>query len=117
MKAAAILILAALVLNAAELKNSGQENSPLVAHEWGTFTSVAGEDGSPVMWAPLFGAADLPCFVSRLDLGSLTKWQISGLVRMETPVLYFYSQRATTLSVHVHFPKGLITEWYPPAPR
>ena len=117
MKAACILILAALVLNAAELKIPGQENRPLVAHEWGTFTSVAGEDGSPVTWAPLFGAPDLPCFVSRLDLGALTKWQISGLVRMETPVLYFYSQRATTLSVHVDFPKGLITEWYPPASK
>ena len=33
MKAAAILILAALVLNAAELKIPGQENRPLVAHE------------------------------------------------------------------------------------
>ena len=68
-------------------------------------------------WAPLFGAPDLPCFVSRLALGALTKWQISGLVRMETPVLYFYSQRPTTLSVRVDFPKGLITEWYPPASK
>lgn len=117
MKAASILILAALVLNAAELKNPGQENRHLVAHEWGTFTSVAGEDGSPVTWAPLFGAPDLPCFVSRLALGALTKWQISGLVRMETPVLYFYSQRPTTLSVRVDFPKGLITEWYPPVSK
>lgn len=58
-------------------------------------------------WAPLVGLA----------LGALTKWQISGLVRMETPVLYFYSQRPTTLSVRVDFPKGLITEWYPPAPK
>lgn len=110
MKAASILILAALVLNAAELKNPGQENRHLVAHEWGTFTSVAGEDGSPVTWAPLFGAPDLPCFVNRLALGALTKWQISGLVRMETPAQYFYSQRSTTLSVRVDFPKGLITE-------
>ena len=31
--------------------------------------------------------------------GGLKKWQISGLVRMETPVLYFDSQPPTTLSV------------------
>ena len=88
MNAAAILILG-VVLNAAELKIPGQETRPLVAHEWGTFTSIAGEDGSPATWAPLFGAPDLPCFVSRPAPGALTKWQISGLVRMETPELYF----------------------------
>jgi len=34
---------------------------------------------------------------------------------METPVLYFYSPRETTVSVNVSFAKGLITEWYPHA--
>lgn len=34
---------------------------------------------------------------------------------METPVLYFYASRPTTVSVHVSFSKGLITEWYPHA--
>jgi hypothetical protein len=32
---------------------------------------------------------------------------------METPVLFFYSQRRVTASVHVDFPKGWITEYYP----
>jgi hypothetical protein len=114
MKIAAILILAPLAVNAAGLK---VENDVLTAHEWGTFTSVAGEDGNPVQWAPLFGAPDLPCFVAHLGTEHLTKWQISGLVRMETPVLYFYSQRPLTLSVHVDFPRGLITEWYPQASK
>jgi hypothetical protein len=36
---------------------------------------------------------------------------------METPVLYFYSQTPKTLSVHVDFPQGLITEWYPDASK
>jgi hypothetical protein len=36
-------------------------------------------------------------------------------VRMETPVLYFYSDKETTVSVKVDFPKGRITEWYPQA--
>jgi len=34
-------------------------------------------------------------------------------VRMETPVLYFYSDRETVASVMVDFPGGQITEWYP----
>lgn len=40
---------------------------------------------------------------------------MAARVRMETPVLYFYSDRDTTVRVLVHFHHGLITEWYPPA--
>jgi hypothetical protein len=36
---------------------------------------------------------------------------------METPVLYFYTNHPTTISVHVSFSQGLITEWYPHANR
>jgi hypothetical protein len=85
----------------------------VVAHEWGTFTSVAGRDGNPVSWLPLSGASDLPCFVHRI--GGRSPKLASGLVRMETPVLYFYSSRPAVLSVKVDFPRGLITEWYPQA--
>jgi hypothetical protein len=88
----------------------------LVVHEWGTLTSVADERGMPVEWASLPGSADLPCFVDRL--GNNVKLSIKyspGFVRMETPVLYFYPQNHTTLSVHVDFPQGWITEWYPHA--
>lgn len=113
MKVAAIVTVATLALSAAELNGP---TAQLAVHEWGTFTSVAGDDGEPVEWAPVFGAPDLPCFVDHLPIG-LAKWQISGLVRMETPVLYFYSPRALTLNVHVDFPQGLITEWYPQASK
>jgi hypothetical protein len=34
------------------------------AHEWGTFTSVAGADGQAVEWFPLTGSTDLPCCTS-----------------------------------------------------
>lgn len=114
MNVAAILTLAVLAVNAAELNGP---NDRLIAHEWGTFTSVAGENGNPMEWAPLYGAPDLPCFVDHIGNENFTKWQISGLVRMETPVLYFYAQRPLTLDVHVDFPRGLITEWYPPASK
>lgn len=92
-----------------------QENGDLVAHEWGTFTSVAGRDGTPVQWAPFWGTPDLPCFVERLSPRNLKL--AFGLIRMETPVLYFYSSRALTLSVRVDFPQGWISEWYPKATR
>jgi len=84
----------------------------LIAHEWGTFTSVAGDDGNPVPWSPLAGPSDLPCFVLH---GLQRKGEVGpSLVRMETPVLYFYTPRPMTLSVKVAFPQGRITEWYPP---
>ena len=34
---------------------------------------------------------------------------------METPLLYFYSPREVEASVHVAFPHGILTEWYPHA--
>lgn len=86
----------------------------LTAHEWGTFTSVAGPDGQAVAWVPFAASPELPGFVERLpDDGG--KCSLSGTVRMETPVLYFYSPRETTVSVNVKFAKGVITEWYPHA--
>lgn len=86
----------------------------LTAHEWGTFTSIAGPDGLAVDWLPLTGSTDLPAFVEHFRDVQF-KGGLRGTIRMETPVLYFYSPRQTTVSVNVSFPKGLITEWYPRA--
>jgi hypothetical protein len=86
----------------------------LTVHEWGTFTSVADEFGSPMYWNSLTAPSDLPCFVNRLPVPQCVKCG-GNTVRMETPVLYFYSPRPATVSVQVDFPKGLITEWYPKA--
>jgi len=88
----------------------------LTAHEWGTFTSIAGSDGHAIEWLPLTGSTDLPAFVEHFA-GVSFKGGLLGTVRMETPVLYFYTNRETTVSVHVAFAKGLITEWYPQASR
>ena len=38
--------------------------SDLTVHEWGTFTSVAGEDGAAVDWDALGCKSDLPRFVN-----------------------------------------------------
>jgi len=88
----------------------------LVVHEWGTFTSIAGANGAALPWLPLTGPDDLPCFVHRREAFGY-KSGLAGFVRMETPVLYFYSPRETTVSVRVDFPAGLITEWFPSATR
>ncbi len=88
--------------------------SGLTTHEWGTFTSIAGRDGSAVEWLPLTGSTDLPGFVEHFRYDGF-KLGLRGTVRMETPVLYFYDSREETVSVKVSFAKGLITEWYPHA--
>lgn len=88
--------------------------SPLIAHEWGTFTSIAGPDGKAMEWLPLTGSTDLPSFVEHLGDVHF-KGGLRGVTRMETPVLYFYSPRETSASVHVSFSNGLLTEWYPHA--
>jgi hypothetical protein len=96
-----------------------------VAHEWGTFTSVQGADGVLLPWNPL-ETAPLPRFVydwnkpglNRRPASALnrdTKSVFITLQRMETPVIYFYSDDERTVDVTVRFPQGLITEWYPQA--
>src|SRR6059036_1338739 len=84
----------------------------LNVHEWGTFTSVAGENGTAITWQPFGGPTDLPCFVERFRN---VKFALMGTVRMETPVIYFYASRDSIANVKVRFPKGVITEWYPQA--
>jgi hypothetical protein len=88
----------------------------LTVHEWGTFTSIAGQDGGAVEWSPLTGSTDLPGFVEHFRTPEF-KLGLRGTVRMETPVLYFYDSREEQVSVKVNFVKGLITEWYPHASR
>lgn len=110
--AAALLISASGLLLARNLYPS--ESTKLIVHEWGTFTSVAGEDGSAEEWGVLDGKDDLPCFVHNRGYFGF-KWRLQGTVRMETPVVYFYSPREVKARVRVSFPKGLITEWYPKA--
>src|SRR6202521_2385059 len=90
--------------------------SSLTAHEWGTFTSIAGRDGRAVEWSPLTGSVDLPAFVEHFRNAGF-KRGLCGTVRMETPVIYLYDSREETVSVKVAFSKGVITEWYPRANR
>jgi hypothetical protein len=113
MRAALLLFLLALTTTPAEIGREARDPDNLVAHEWGTFTTVAGEHGEQVEWLPLQVQDDLPCFVERLKVR--VKGAIQATVRMETPVIYFYAPRPTTVDVSVQFPRGMVTEWFPRA--
>jgi hypothetical protein len=86
----------------------------LVVHEWGTFTRFSGSDGVPVGFSP--DNTDLPGFVYYQEGDPNSKairLAQDGTVSMETPVMYFYTDKEARASIRVDFPKGWITEWYP----
>lgn len=96
----------------------------MTVHEWGTFTVLQGSDGGNIKWYQQpKDLVDLPDFVR--TLGGLGKSGLpigsgSGLdlVRMETPVLYFYPEEddeALDITVSASFKGGRITEVFPPA--
>src|SRR5690348_5997762 len=107
--------------NSASKADQKPVDNRLVVHEWGTFTSIAGKDGVALEWRPLNGSTDLPKFVHTIQEGERGIRHVPGKdnlvarIRMETPVLYFYSGSEMDVSVKVDFPKGKITEWYPQA--
>jgi hypothetical protein len=99
---------------------AGEWKSGFVAHEWGTFTAVADASGTLVDWRPLLGPSDLPSFVytqaeDSTIAGKSYKGALPAAIRMETPVIYFYSDEPRSIDVKVVFSGGTITEWYPAA--
>jgi hypothetical protein len=118
-----IHVLAAATLLAASFTLHAATDDPFVVHEWGTFTTAQGSDAEQIAWAPPF-SADLPEFVysGAGNLGGFRDAQqtfqgkdMIAPVRMETPVIYFYSQQERVADVRVRFRGGNITEWYPQA--
>ena len=115
-------IVACLIVSTAR----AQSDTGYVAHEWGTFTCVQGGNGVPLAWRSV-QISELPQFVYNWARPGLQRTPIAGLAsgkggitslqRMETPVIYFYSDREQTVDISVRFPKGRITEWYPQAAR
>ncbi len=109
------------------------QSQAMVIHEWGTFTSVQGSDGidhigaykedeklpsfvhgfgevfQPTYPEPPF---DPGCF-KNINCRVLRSNQITQ--RMETPVIYFYSDKdySESVRVNVKFPEGVISETYP----
>ncbi|HKQ40311.1 MAG TPA: hypothetical protein VJ063_19715 [Verrucomicrobiae bacterium] len=106
------ILLMAFGFGLASLALAAQDR--FVAHEWGTFTSVQGADGIQIEWNP-FVPAELPKFVYGQPhrRTGLLKSEMIARQRMETPVIYFYSETPRTVDVTVNFPEGKVTEWYP----
>jgi hypothetical protein len=120
MKASILLTLLSLVIPIAASPASAQEGG-LVVHEWGTFTTMQGSDGSSLSGLYL-EEEKLPEFVYHLAgfapdpallLKGLCKPVLGATVKMETPVLYFYSPIRRDLSVRVEFDGGTISQWFP----
>ncbi|MBO0724387.1 MAG: hypothetical protein J2P52_02210 [Blastocatellia bacterium] len=115
----AIAVILAMLFTPMAFKLAAQDQSSkqdrFVVHEWGTFTSVSTADGRAHMWNPLSGPSKLPSFVFRSFASQCDKGARLDLarVRMETPVIYFYSDRDVRASVKVDFPSGCFSEWYP----
>jgi hypothetical protein len=111
----------------AEADKKLPQDNDYIVHEWGTFTSFSGSDGIALDFRPLVDE-DLPKFV--LDRpqqaalndnrdrayakGVTAKGFVLSKQRMETPVTYFYTDKERIVDVSVEFPKGLLTEFFPP---
>jgi hypothetical protein len=94
----------------------------LVVHEWGTFTSFSGPSGDLQRFAVRVGD-DLPAFVrvrtgargwSPAQQGLFLKDEVQATQRMETPVIYFYTDTPRDVSVEVRLASGRVTEVFPP---
>jgi hypothetical protein len=116
-----IRIFAAATLLCASFSLGAATDDPFVVHEWGTFTTVHGANGEQIWWMPP-ASVDIPNFVYRSDMSGnwsanpiLHPKDTTALARMETPVIYFYSQRERVADVRVRFRGGFLTEWYPQA--
>jgi hypothetical protein len=99
--------------------------SAYTLHEWGTFTTVSGSDG--VLLTGLEREeAPLPHFAHShlgLENGNLSRQNgfgkgirrpVAGVtVKMETPVIYFHSDKAFDAKIRIGFEGGTISQWYP----
>ena len=113
MNAAAILILGVLVLNAAELKIAwARDPSPRRARVGNLPVRCGRRPKSGDVGAPVW-CTGLAVFRESPRPGGLNEVADLRIGAHGDPGALLYSQRPTTLSVHVDFHKGLITEWYP----
>ena len=86
--------------------------SEFTVHEWGTFLAMNGSDGV-TLDGMYHEEHALPTFVHSRSKDQLRVPAVS--VKGETPVIYFYTDRERSVDVHVRFPRGLWTQWYPQA--
>jgi len=101
--------------------------SAYTLHEWGTFTTVAGADGVllaglereesplPVFTYSHFGLenGNFPRINGVPSKGMIQRPLVGVTVKMETPVIYFHSDKAFDATLKVGFEGGTISQWYP----
>jgi hypothetical protein len=110
--------------NNTELKRKYSASEGFVTHEWGTFTTLQKSNGE--LLSGLEKEEErLPKFVFNLSfewtLQSISKgyqkyYDLKNVkVKMETPVLYFYSPESVekNIFVDIGFQNGSISQWYP----
>ncbi|MEA2629868.1 MAG: hypothetical protein QOE66_87, partial [Chloroflexota bacterium] len=106
--------LCSLLAVAAGVAIAAQTEVPrdLVVHEWGTFLAMSGSDGISLE-GMYHEEHALPPFVHARSRDQLRLPSV--VLKGETPVIYFYTDRAQKVRVDVRFPEGLWTQWYPQA--
>jgi hypothetical protein len=97
---------------------SDPDSCGLRVQEWGTYTSVQASDGH-ALGGVHHEDERLPAWVHRRDWGPdayyVEMLPEEPLQQLETPVLYFWSAKATPVHVTVEFPRGVVGQWYPAA--
>jgi hypothetical protein len=110
-------ILSVVAILVIGLKVSAADTPGFTLHEWGTFTSVSGSDGVLLPGLQL-EEEPLPGFVYQHDgMPPKPKGYARPLhnvtIKMETPVIYFYTDQPFSAQVHVGFNDGSISQWFP----
>jgi hypothetical protein len=106
------LLLCTLALTVVPCAAQKGLNKGLVVHEWGTFLTMNGSDGV-TLDGMYHEEHALPGFVHARSKDQLRLR--AALVKGETPVIYFYTDKAQSVDVKVGFPGGVWTQWYPQA--
>lgn len=119
------LLLVSLVAVAMTSTADEEKSGDYIVHEWGTFTSVSGSDGE-FLDGLYLEEEQLPGFVHEIKIPHdpmlAVKFRGFGLppnhlkgvnIKMETPVIYFYSDEERTVDVNVKFKNGVVNQWYP----
>jgi hypothetical protein len=107
-----VLAMSAVAIVAVTLATHAASSRRLVVHEWGTFLAMSGSDGV-TLDGMYHEEHALPRFVHSRGANELRL--PTSLLKGETPVIYFYTDTETRVSVEVGFPGGLWTQWYPQA--
>jgi hypothetical protein len=110
--AGAAVLIAAAAAALAGVTTEPKTGEDLIVHEWGTFLAMGGSDGV-TLDGMYHEEHALPAFVHARSRDQLRL--PTSILKGETPVIYFYTDKAQKVRVEVKFPEGVWTQWYPQA--